>query len=273
MDRAIGVFDSGVGGLTVLRELNMVLPGEPTVYLGDNMRVPYGALPVEKIRKYTLQCLDHLYYCEGVKALVIACNTATATTLEIAQQRYDVPVVGVIESTAKAAVRTTRGRMGIIATVATVNSEAYLRAVRAQNRRVEVFQQACPLLSLQVEAGEFASRRTETVLEGYLHPLREKKVDTLVLGCTHYPFVRPLIEKLMGPEVQIVENGSSTVASLVALMEEGELEGATCENPVRRMMITGKMETFRLAAATLWPDGVPEIELVNVEGEVERVCR
>ena len=272
MSKPIGVFDSGVGGLTVLRELNSVLPLESTIYLGDNTRVPYGPLPVEKIRQYTLECLDYLYH-EGVKALVIACNTATASALDAARERYDVPVVGVIDSTAKVAAAASRARVGVIATQATVNSGQYVRAIQAENPALEVHQQACPLLTILVEAGEFATRKTESVLEGYLQPLRERKVDTLVLGCTHYPFLRPTIEKLMGPGLQIVECGPSTVASLVALMEEGRLERASDGAPVRRMLTTGNVESFRRVASTLWPGDLPEIEVVDVERRREPVSR
>lgn len=272
MDKPIGVFDSGVGGLTILRELNTVMPQESTIYLGDNTRIPYGPLPVEKIRQYTLECLDYLYG-EGVKALVIACNTATATTLEIAHARYDVPVVGVIGSTAKAAARATAGRVGVIATQATVNSGAYPRAIKAERQGAEVYQEASPLLTILVEAGEFDTRKTESVLEGYLHPLRQQKVDTLVLGCTHYPFLRPPIARLMGPEVKIVECGPSTVATIRALMDEGELERASGVEPARRMLTTGNVDSFRKVASTLWPDELPEIEEVNVEAGREPVRR
>ena len=185
---------------------------------------------MEKIRQYTLECLDYLY-AEGVKALVIACNTATATTLEIAQKRYDVPVVGVIDSTARVAAATSSGTVGVIATQATVNSDSYVRAIHAENRGLAVYQQATPLLTILVEAGEFDTRKTESVLEGYLHPLRVQKVDTLVLGCTHYPFLRPTISRLMGPEVKIVECGPSTALSITALMDDGKLERAVEGQP------------------------------------------
>ncbi len=266
MDRPIGVFDSGVGGLTVLRELHRVLPRESTVYLGDNTRVPYGDYPEERIREYTLQCLDYLYHREGVKALVIACNTVTSAALEIAQTRYPVPVVGVIDSTAATAAETSRGRVGIIGTQQTVRSEAYVRAIKAAKPDVEVFQEPCPLLALQIEAGEFASRKTETLLDGYLHKLRMHNVDTLVLGCTHYPFVRPLVEKLMGSAVRIVENAPSTAASVVDLVEKGVLEEAAGNAPVHRMLTTGSVPAFRRVASTLWPEDLPPIERVDVGG-------
>lgn len=266
MARAIGIFDSGVGGLTVLRELMRALPQEPTIYLGDNARVPYGALPAERILQYTLECLDYLYG-EGVKALVIACNSATTAALEAARRRYDVPVIGVIGATARTAVEVARGRVGIVGTEATVRGEEYVRALRAGNPALEIFQQACPQLALQVEAGELASHKTEVILEGYLQPLRHHAVDTLVLACTHYTFLRPAIERLMGPEVRLVECGPSTVASLVELMDEEKLERAPGGPLVRRLLTTGEVEAFRRAVSTLWPEGLVEIEEVRVEGD------
>ncbi len=264
MARAIGVFDSGVGGLTVLRELRKVLPRESTIYLGDNARAPYGSLPPGRIRRYTLECLDYLY-AEGVKALVIACNSATTAALETARERYDLPVIGVVEATAKTAAETARARVGVVGTRATVRSGSYPRAIAARNPRLRLFQQPCPRLASLVEAGEFATPRTEMVLEGYLRPLRDQGVDSLVLGCTHYGFLRPLIERLMGPEVSLVECGPSVAASLVSLMDEGTLERADGEVPVHRLLTTGQAEAFRRVASTLWPEGLPQVEEVEIE--------
>lgn len=273
MSSPIGVFDSGVGGLTVLREIHRTLPAESTVYLGDDVRTPYGPRPVDEIRRFTLECLDYLYHIEGVKALVIACHTATATTLSIAQGRYDVPVLGVIEPTARMVAETARGRVGVMATQATVESDAYALALRAANPDLEVTQQACPLLTMLVEAGEFATPRTIHALEGYLRPLRERQVDTVVLGCTHYPFLRPAIQELMGPDVEIVESGPATVAALRALIDRGELEASDERSPVRRLLTTGDSESFRRVASTLWPGGLPEVEVVEVDTAGERVPR
>lgn len=264
MSRPIGVFDSGVGGLTVLREVMRVLPQESTTYLGDNARLPYGGLPVELIRRYTLECLDYLYD-QGVKALVLACNSATTAALEAARERYDLPVIGVVEATARTAAAVARSRVGVIGTEATVRGGAYVRAIGGHNPDLEVLQQPCPRLAALVEAGELATRKTEMLLEGYLRPLREGGIDSLVLGCTHYGYLRPLIESMLGPEVELVECGPSTVASLERLMEEGQLGRASDVPAVHRLMTTGKAEDFRRAASALWAEGLPEVDEVTVE--------
>ncbi|MGE5618594.1 MAG: glutamate racemase [Sphingomonadaceae bacterium] len=264
MLRPIGVFDSGVGGLTVLRELMRVLPRESTVYLGDNARLPYGGQPVETIRRYTLECLDHLYR-RGVKALVIACNSATTAALEAAQERYDVPVVGVVEATARTAARLARSRVGVMATPATVRGGIYARTVMECNPSLEVLQQPCPRLASLVEAGELTSNRTRKVLAGYLSPLLEKGIDCLVLGCTHYGYLRPIIEELAGPDVGLVECAPPTVASLQKTFDEGALERSSAASPSHRLCTTGTAEAFGRAASALWPGALPEIEEVTVE--------
>lgn len=272
MSRTIGVFDSGVGGLTVLRELQRALPWESTIYLGDSARVPYGGLPPEIISRYTLECLDYLYD-QGVKALVLACNSATAAALEPAQASFPVPVIGVIDATARTVAASGRARVGVLGTEATVASGEYLRAILSHREGLDVLQQACPRLAGQVEAGELATRKTEMLLEGYLRPLREQGIDTLVLGCTHYGFLRPLIQRLMGSDVQLVECGPSVAATLAALMAEGSVDGAEGGQPVHRLLTTGEAEAFRRVASTLWPEGLPEIEEVTVgvaDGAVRR---
>jgi glutamate racemase len=260
----IGVFDSGVGGLTVLRELNRVLPRESTIYLGDSKRIPYGGLPAETIVRYTLSCLDHLYAI-GVKALVLACNSATSAALEAARTRYDVPVMGVIEPTARDVAARSSGKVGILATEATVRSRAYARAIAAGNPDLEVLQQPCPLLADLVEAGQFRDVGAEELLRQFLDPLREEGVSTLVLGCTHFPFFRRSIERLMGPSVRVVECGPPVADALRHHMTIGELEEATNGVAFRRMMTTGSAEAFRRVASQLWPGECLEIEEVTIE--------
>jgi len=262
--KAIGFFDSGVGGLTVMKAVKAAFPSESTLYLGDNTRIPYGPLPVETVRRYTLQCLDQLYRL-GAKALVIACNTATAAALEAARERYDVPVIGVIGPTARAAARVAREKVGIMATEGTVKSGLYPRAINEVAPGLEVVQQPCPLLTPLVEAGEIDTRKSDTVLEGYLQPLRKAGVDTVVLGCTHYPFLRKGVERLMGPGVQVVESGPAVVAVLAELMAAGTLEGAAVGTSVHRLMTTGNPESFDKLAGILWPEGHPEVEVVELE--------
>ncbi len=263
MSRAIGVFDSGVGGLTVLRELQRALPQESTIYLGDSARVPYGGRPAETVRQFTLECLGYLYN-QGVKALVIACNSATAAALEAARETFPVPVVGVIEATAGTAALSGRSRLGVLGTEITVASGEYPRAIRRRNPGLAVLQQACPRLADRVEAGEFDAPRTRMMLEGYLRPLLEQGIDSLVLGCTHYGFLRPLIRELVGPQVDLVECGPSVVADLARMMEEGSVERGEESSPTHRLLTTGDSAAFQRVASYLWPEGLPEIERVAV---------
>jgi glutamate racemase len=263
MSRAIGVFDSGVGGLTVLRELRRALPRESTIYLGDSARMPYGGLLIETIRRYTLEGLDYLRD-QGVKALVLACNSATSAALEAARARYDLPVVGVIEATARGVALSGSTRVGVVGTEATVSGGQYLKAIASYRPDVEVLQQACPRLADLVERGETRGLRVELLLESCLRPLKDREVETLVLGCTHYGFLRSSIQRLMGPEVKVVECGPSVASAIAVLIEEGAIERGNEESPSHRLLTTGPAWSFGRAAAILWPDEQPEIETVTV---------
>lgn len=272
MSAPIGVFDSGVGGLTVLRELNERLPLESTLYLGDNARFPYGPRPPRVIRRFALECLDYLMD-QGAKALVIACNTATSASLDAARARYGVPVLGAIHVTARLAARVAVKRVGVIGTVATVNSGLYERYITEINSGLEVHQKATPLLASMVEEAELATSRARTVVGGYLQPLRQRMVDTLVLGCTHYPLLRPVIDEVMGPEVRIVESGQAVVEALVELMDRGQVARASGGAPVRRMLTTGDGGKFHRVASILWPRDLPEIEIATIGGTAVHPAR
>ena len=198
--RPIGVFDSGVGGLTVLAELNRRLPDESTVYLGDNGRAPYGPRPAEEVRRFTAEAVDWLLR-QDVKLLVLACNTATAHALPLVRAQSSVPVLGVVRPGAVAATAATRShRVGVIATAGTVESGAYPAAIVEADAATHVAQLACPELVPMVEAGIVDGRRAESVLRAYLEPLlaAEPGMDTLLLGCTHYPLLRESIERIVG---------------------------------------------------------------------------
>ncbi len=258
---AIGVFDSGVGGLTVLKEIGRLLPMESLIYLGDNRRVPYGQLPMGTIREYALEGLDHLYE-QGVKALVIACNTATVAALDAARKRYDVPVIGVIQPTAAAAAER-NGAIGVMATTATARSGEYERVIVGAAPDRVVVQQACPLLASFVEAGELAGARVEAVVARYLEPLREARIGTLVLGCTHFPFLRPVIERTIGPDVTIIESGPSVALRLQELMRSGVVERSNGPG-LRSLATTGDPASFHRLATLLWPDESLTIEKVDI---------
>ncbi|MGZ0710512.1 glutamate racemase (plasmid) [Coraliomargarita sp. W4R53] len=205
----IGIFDSGVGGLTVARAISAQLPRESIVYIGDTAHSPYGPKPIADVRRYSLEILDTLVD-QGVKMLVIACNTASAAMLRDARERYDVPVVEVIGPAVRTAMSTTRnGRVGVIGTTGTIGSRAYQDMLEV-NERLTVFAQACPRFVEFVEAGITGSPEVLAVAEEYLGPLRHAGVDTLVLGCTHYPFLEGVISYVMGPEINLVSSDNET---------------------------------------------------------------
>ncbi|WP_307326045.1 glutamate racemase [Microbacterium sp. SORGH_AS_0862] len=208
-DAPIGIFDSGVGGLTVARAISQLLPRESLLYIGDTARSPYGPKPIADVRRYSLEILDTLVE-QGVKMLVIACNTASAAVLRDARERYDVPVVEVIGPAVRTALATTRNsRIGVIGTTGTIGSGAYQDMLEV-NPNVTVFAQACPRFVDFVEAGVTGSPEVLRVAEDYLAPLRHAGVDTLVLGCTHYPFLEGAISYVMGEGVSLVSSDTET---------------------------------------------------------------
>jgi len=212
-DAPIGIFDSGVGGLTVARAITDQLPRESVLYLGDTAHSPYGPKPIADVRRYGLEVLDTLVG-EGVKMLVIACNTASAALLHDARERYDVPVVEVIGPAVRTAMSTTRnGRIGVIGTSGTIASGAY-QDMLAVNDRLTVLAAACPAFVDFVEAGVTDSPELLAAAEGYLAPLRHAGVDTLVLGCTHYPFLKGAISYVMGAGVSLVSSDTETASDV-----------------------------------------------------------
>jgi glutamate racemase len=210
--RPIGVFDSGIGGLTVLRELIARLPGEDFVYLGDTARLPYGTKSSEVIQRYSRENAEFLL-AKGIKMLVVACNTSSAVALHEISRDTIVPVVGVIEPGAAAAVKASRnGRIGVIGTEATITSGAYTRAIHALRARAEIYTRACPLLVPLVEEGWTDNEIAERTVAHYLESLKQSGIDTLLLGCTHYPLLRGLFERVLGPRVRIVDSATATAA-------------------------------------------------------------
>src|SRR5213075_1297348 len=206
--RPIGVFDSGVGGLTVFREIARALPHQSLIYLGDCARVPYGTKSPETVTRYSLEAANHLL-ARGIKMLVVACNTATSAALPTLQARLPIPVIGVVEPGARAAVEKTAGRVGVIATEGTVRSQAYTKAIRSLNPNVEVIESAAPLFVPLAEEGWANTHVAREVAEIYLEPLIDAGIDTLVLGCTHYPILRGTIERVVGASVRIVDSAET----------------------------------------------------------------
>ena len=228
-DAPVGVFDSGVGGLTVAREIMRNLPSEKIVYFGDTARVPYGSKSKETVIRYSRQIIRFLQE-QQVKAIVVACNTASAFALDTVRNEFDIPIIGVIESGAKvAAARTRNKRVGIIGTVGTVGSGIHAQYLKKLDPEITVFGKACPLFVPLVEEGWLHDPVTVEVASRYLKELQDKDVDTLILGCTHYPLIRSTIRQVMGEEVCLVNPAYETALELGKLLEEQGLSSTGTE--------------------------------------------
>jgi glutamate racemase len=244
-DAPIGIFDSGFGGLTVARAVLDQLPNEPVLYLGDTARQPYGPRPITQVREYALECLDHLVQ-QGVKALVIACNSASAAVLRDARERYPVPVVEVILPATRRAVAATRsGRVGVICTKATAASMAYDDAFAAAPH-VTLYTRPCPRFVGFVEDGITSGPQLMSVAHEYLDPLAAVGVDTLVLGCTHYPLLTGPISYVMGDAVTLVSSAEETAKDVYGLLVRHRLErDHSLPAPAHRFLTTGEPGQFR----------------------------
>ena len=267
---AIGVFDSGVGGLSVVQQIQAQLPHENILYLGDTARVPYGSKSTDSVLKYTRQCADKLVT-ENVKALVIACNTAASVGTEALRKAYpNIPIIGVIEPGASAAVAHTKNQhVAVIATESTVAAGSYVRAIHALNADIEVRTSACSLFVALAEEGWVDGSLVEAILARYLNPLfqdPEHHPDTLVLGCTHYPVLKSAITNVIGPQVQLVDSASTTAGELkVALTELGLLKDTTTAGKLHCWVTDGPERFIRVARLflghELQPDAVQLVDL------------
>lgn len=245
----IGIFDSGIGGLTVARAIYERLPGESTIYFGDTARVPYGPKSPETVRRYSREILQWLLG-QGVKAVVIACNTSTAHALAALREESPVPVIGVIEPGARAAVAATAGGpVGVIGTAGTIASNAYARAIHALRPALQVEQVACPLLVPLAEEGWFDHPATELVAREYLHPLQQARVDVLVLGCTHYPLLKPLLGRVMGPAVRLIDSAEETARAVAETLRERSLEAPAGRRVFHRFAVSDDEPRFRQVGA------------------------
>jgi len=260
-DGAIGVFDSGVGGLTVVEALERRLPAESIVYLGDTARLPYGSKSPETVTSYTRKNVDFLR-ARGVKAVVVACNTASA--LALPHLDLDVPVWGVVGPGARRAAAATAGRVGVIATESTVRSDAYGRALRELVPDAEVWSRACPLFVPLVEEGWHDDPVTEQVARRYLAPLLSARVDTLVLGCTHYPMLRPLLARVAGSGVALVDSAESVAEEVARDLAAAGLAAPPDAVPSHRLFVTDASANFATFARRILGDGAGELEWVEV---------
>lgn len=260
----LGVFDSGIGGLTVVRALADRLPQESVIYFGDTARVPYGPKSPDTVRRYSDEILAYLLG-RGVKAVVVACNTSTAHALEHLQARAPVPVVGVIEPGARAAVAASRtGSIGVIGTAGTIASGAYERAIAALRPTAVVHARACPLFVPLVEEGWFEHPATELVAREYLEPLRRAGIDVLVLGCTHYPLLKPLLARVMGPRVTLIDSAGETAREVERMLDRHGLRAPAGGLATHRFVVSDDEPHFRRLGGVFLGDGVREVEVVRL---------
>ncbi|MGL5440260.1 MAG: glutamate racemase [Filifactoraceae bacterium] len=244
-NRAIGVFDSGLGGLTVLDEIMKLLPNENIVYFGDTARVPYGPRSSETITKYTFQSINFLLE-NNIKAIVIACNTASARSLTKAQERYNIPIIGMIEPGAKAACELTKNNhVGVIGTVGTINSKAYESEIKCINNNIEVYSKACPLFVPIAEEGWADSKIGYLTAVEYLSEFKNHKIDSLVLGCTHYPiFIKTISKVLEGEGITLVNPAKEAAKELKNLLKVKKLENQSGDKPEYKYYVSDMPEKF-----------------------------
>jgi glutamate racemase len=276
--RPIGVFDSGVGGLTVLREVLRRTPDESTIYFGDNARAPYGVRPDAEVRTFSIESIDALV-ARDVKAVVVACNTSTAIALADLRRRYDLPILGVIRPGATSAALASRNRrVGVIGTPATIRSHAYFSAIKDENPAVEVYEHATPTFVPMVEAGLLTGAEVEASVREALAPLlgerdaagefvfplpASAKVDTLLLGCTHYPLLRAAIAAVAGDGIAIVDSAAATASALAELLSINGLEAAP-GGATHLQLTTGDVDAFRSIAERMFGEAFPDVAAIDL---------
>ncbi|MBI5408752.1 MAG: glutamate racemase [Nitrospirae bacterium] len=287
-DRPLGVFDSGVGGLTVMKEIMRQLPGEDILYLGDTARVPYGIRSAETVTRYSLEMAAFLVG-KGIKLLVVACNTASAFALTAIKERFDIPIIGVIEPGAKGAVKTTSSKkIGIIGTEGTIKSNSYVHAINALcggrptvikehgvirfDRYFEVclgdltiFTKACPLFVPLAEEGWASNDVAVLTAEHYLGGLKKEPIDTLVLGCTHYPLLKGVISKVMGDGIALIDSAQETVKEINETLIRLGMEGTPSASPLRKFYVTDAPERFLKVGERFLNQEIEHIEKINYD--------
>lgn len=267
-DAPIGVFDSGVGGLTVAREIMRQIPNERIVYFGDTARLPYGNKSKETIIRYSRQIVNFLKS-EGVKAIVIACNTASAFALEEIKNEFDIPIIGVVKPGARTAVSVTKNkRIGIIGTEGTIASGLYTQVIKEQDPEIEVFGKACPLFVSLVEEGWTHDSITDQVADRYLSALKSQYIDTLVLGCTHYPLLRSTVGKIMGDEVTLVNPAYETALELKNLLARENLANVKeVDSPslMYRFYVSDAADKFKVFANSILPFDIKTTKQINID--------
>ncbi len=267
-NRPVGVFDSGVGGLTVAREIMRQLPNERIVYFGDTARVPYGNKSRETIIKFSRQIVRFLKT-QQVKAIVVACNSASAYALEVLEQEADIPIIGVIRSGARAAIDATKnGKIGVIATEATIGSGIYNRYIKENDANAAVLGKACPLFVPLVEEGLWEDPVTDEIAKRYLTELIDVGIDTLILGCTHYPMIRSTIGRIMGSDVMLVNPAYETAHELKRLLQDTGLESGHrpgLGTELYRFFVSDAADKFQKFANSILTYGILSAKVINIE--------
>ena len=261
----VGVFDSGVGGLTVAREIMRQLPMENVVYFGDTARVPYGSKSRDNIIRFSRQIIRFLET-KNVKAIVIACNTASALALDTVQKETDVPVIGVIGPGARAAVKETRnGQIGVVGTEATIQSETYTKVIHSLNPEASVIGKPCPLFVPLVEEGFAKHKITEEAIDFYLSDMKSTQIDTMILGCTHYPLLRSRIMAYFGESVHIVNPAYETAMDLKQILEEQKIANTSGEPAAYDFYVSDAAEKFKKFANSILPYDVDKTQAIDIE--------
>ena len=256
----VGVFDSGLGGLSVLSEIQQLLPNESLIYVADSAYVPYGEKTAEQIVERSIRISEFLLD-SGVKALVVACNTATAAAIQPLRERWPgLIIVGMEPAVKPAAEQSQHGKIGVLATTGTLRSAKFAALLERYSSRVQVLTQPCPGLVERIEAGELASPATRELLEGYVRPLLSAGCDSLILGCTHYPFIKPLLREMVGDEIAIIDTGAAVARRLHCLLDEaGLMASGPAATPA--LHSTGDIRALQQALPALWPGAADVQEL------------
>ena len=263
----VGVFDSGVGGLTVAREIMRQLPNENLVYFGDTARVPCGSKSRDNIIRYSRQII-HFLKTKGVKAIVIACNTASALALDVVREESDIPIIGVVEPGARAALQITQTKkIGVIGTEATVQSAMYGKIIKGLDPTVSVIGKACPLFVPLVEEGFAKHKVTEEIIDYYLASMKESDIDSLILGCTHYPLLRSRIRAYLGDKIQLVNPAYETAMDLKYILKESGMEnaGKEGEHATYSFYVSDAADKFKQFANSILPYDIETTQQINIE--------
>jgi len=243
-NRPIGIFDSGVGGLTVVKEIFKTLPNEQIVYLGDTARVPYGTKSPETVKRFSVENVEFLLRFK-VKLIIVACNTASSTSLAFLKKRFKLPIVGVIKPGARRAINISRkGKIGVVGTAATIKSEAYKKEIKSISKNIRTVSRACPLFVPLAEEGWVDGKIALDIAKKYLQPLARKKIDTLILGCTHYPLLKNIISRAIGSDVKIVDSASSVAEEVAGILERKNMLRQVSVAPAHNFYATDAVKQF-----------------------------